>query len=139
MLRRIAALLVGLLGSLVVLMWIAFPGEVGKAPSYALSMRTDLRGLVTAQEAYSLDHGRYFAGTLTSGDSTGLVEEYCWVSPGVTVAITATNSGSAWSFNAVATHSATEVTCAVYALARAALPVSHGHVVLQCPCPHHAS
>ena len=114
MLRKFAALLVGLLGALVVLMWIAGPQEVGKAPSYVVSMRSDLRGLVTAQEAYFFDHERYFAGTLSSTDSITGIENYFAAARDVTITITAFESHSGWRFNAVATHPQVEVTCAVY-------------------------
>jgi hypothetical protein len=115
MLHKVVALFLGLLGGLWVLIWVAGPREVGKAPSYIVSMRTDLRNLVTAQEAYFIDHERYFAGTLSSADSAGAVDNYFRPSEGVTITVgVGLDVDSGWRFSAGATHWAVNVTCAVY-------------------------
>lgn len=77
-----------------------FSGTRDKA--YLASMKSDLRNLLTAQEAYMADRGVYAAGTAALAYN---------VSSGVTVTIGAADS-SGW--NATATHSATSRTCAIF-------------------------
>ena len=78
-----------------------FQNTKGKAN--AASLKSDLRNLTTAQEAYFYDNGSY---------ATALSSLQYSTSPGVVLSITAaTNAG----FAAIATHPASfPLTCAIY-------------------------
>jgi prepilin-type N-terminal cleavage/methylation domain-containing protein len=87
-----------------------------KEKAYVASMKSDLRNLGTAEEAYFADNLAYFGGTASNvGGAPVEVESYV-PSAGVTVVITPTAGGGGVpaSFNATATHVATAVSCAVY-------------------------
>ena len=76
-----------------------------KEKAYIASMKSDLRNMVTAQEAYFSDNNNLYApntGTLGTARFRS--------STGVTVTSTA-NAGLAW--GATATHSGTTVSCAI--------------------------
>jgi prepilin-type N-terminal cleavage/methylation domain-containing protein len=94
---------------------IAVPQLFGtKERSYIASMRSDLRNLETAQEAYYVDHITYAGGIPVLG-TTFLM------SPGVSVAI---DSSSQTGWGATATHNATAVVCTVAVTrARQGIPV----------------
>jgi type IV pilus assembly protein PilA len=89
--------------------------------AYVKAMESDIRNLAAQQEIYYSDSGsayNYFNGTLV-WSSTGADGQAnplnLTISDGVTLAITATGGGTstaAWS--AVATHSATSQTCAMF-------------------------
>ena len=73
-----------------------------KAKAYVASMKSDLRNLVTAQEAYFADNNSTYASSMAALN-TGFMP-----SSGVTVVIgSVTNTG--WS--ATATHASTTTTC----------------------------
>jgi len=74
-----------------------------KEKAYMASMKSDLRNLVTAQEAYFSDRTSY---TTTGGLGNGFA-----ASVGVTVEVTDA-LGSGW--RATATHNATTRTCFIY-------------------------
>jgi len=83
---------------------IAVPQLFGtKQRTYVASMRSDLRNLETAQEAYYVDNITY-AGALTDLGTTFLM------SPGVSVAI---DSASQTGWGGTASHTATAQTCSV--------------------------
>ena len=75
-----------------------------KEKAYVASMKSDLRNLVTAEEAYFADNSLMYTTTLAATQYNS--------SAGVTVTITAA-AGTGWS--ATASHNATTVTCAIYA------------------------
>ena len=77
-----------------------------KEKAYIASEKSDLRNLVTAEEAYFADHTTY---TTTQGGATGVQYN---TSAGVTVTITAAG-GSGWQAGSV--HSGTTVTCSIWA------------------------
>lgn len=83
-----------------------------KGSAYAASLKSDLRNLVTAQEAYFYSYAAYTTSTVALSYQT---------SPGVTVSIgAATNTG--WS--ATATHpSASPGTCGLF-VGSASAPIS---------------
>ena len=72
-----------------------------KEKAYIAAMKSDLRNLVTAEEAYFADNVTYTSNLGTTFSS----------SAGVTVAI-ASPSGTGWS--ASATHNGTTKTCSIY-------------------------
>ena len=74
-----------------------------KEKAYVASMKSDLRNLVTAQEAY-------FSDNTTYASSTGSLTAYN-SSTGVTVTITSA-SGTGWS--ATASHNGTTKTCSLW-------------------------
>jgi type IV pilus assembly protein PilA len=76
-----------------------------KQRAYIAAMTSDLKNLSTAQEAFYADSSRYYSGTVpTTG--FGAV-------PSSSVTLTLQNvSGSGW--GALATHSGTGRTCAIY-------------------------
>lgn len=83
---------------------IAVPQLFGtKERSYVASMRSDLRNLETAQEAYYVDNITY-AGGLPALGTTFLM------SPGVAIAI---DSSSQTGWGATASHTATAVVCTI--------------------------
>ena len=75
-----------------------------KEKAYVASMKSDLRNLVTAEEAYFADNSLMYTTTLAATQYNS--------SAGVTVTITAA-SGTGWT--AGATHNATTKTCAIWA------------------------
>ncbi|HLB37715.1 MAG TPA: prepilin-type N-terminal cleavage/methylation domain-containing protein [Gemmatimonadales bacterium] len=75
-----------------------------KEKAYIASMKSDLRNLVTAEEAYFSDNSLMYTTSLATTQYNS--------SAGVTVTITAA-AGTGWS--ATASHNATTVTCAIYA------------------------
>jgi len=83
---------------------IAIPQLFGtKERSYVASMRSDLRNLMTAQEAY-------YADNLLYGASLGSLGVLYLTSPNVSVAIdSASNTG----WGATATHTSTATSCTV--------------------------
>ncbi len=85
-----------------------------KEKAYLASMKTDLRNGATAQEGFFADNQLYSSGTGSNigGVATPIVALGNYVpSAGVTVTFTAT-AGTGWS--AVASHSATTRTCAIF-------------------------
>ncbi len=75
-----------------------------KEKAYLAAMKSDLRNLVTAEEAYFSDFTTY--------TSTGADANYT-TSAGVTVVISVT-AGPPVSYNGVATHTGTAESCAIY-------------------------
>ena len=73
-----------------------------KEKAYVASMKSDLRNLVTAQEAYFADNNSTYAA------STGAMGTNYRASSGVTVTI---NSSTATGWTAKATHASTLKTC----------------------------
>lgn len=74
-----------------------------KNKAYVASMQSDLRNLVTAQEMYFAEHGRY----------SGQVTELANFRPTTGVTIDVTNAGlQGW--YAVASHTASTSSCAIY-------------------------
>ena len=88
-----------------------------KEKAYLASMKSDLRNLATAQEAYAADNNQnYFSGAATNpaGLPTGCAGTACLIVPssGVTLTVTGT-AATGWS--ATATHTgAVGKTCAIY-------------------------
>jgi prepilin-type N-terminal cleavage/methylation domain-containing protein len=85
-----------------------------KEKAYLASMKSDLRNGATAQEGYFADNTIYLSGAASNlvGVPTPLVALGNFVpSSGVTVTFTAT-AGTGWS--AVAAHTATARTCAIF-------------------------
>ena len=75
-----------------------------KEKAYIASMKSDLRNLITAQEAYFSDNNSSYAA------STGALGTNYKASSGVTVTIgTVTNTG----WNATSSHSSTTKTCSI--------------------------
>ena len=80
-----------------------------KEKAYIASMKSDLRNLATAQEAYFSDYTSYFSGSASNvGGSVSANNSYV-PSAGVTVTMTGTTGG--WS--AVAGHAQTTKTCTI--------------------------
>jgi prepilin-type N-terminal cleavage/methylation domain-containing protein len=84
-----------------------------KEKAYVASMKSDLRNLVTAEEAYFSDNQVYLAGTASnlSGTGTPLDATTNFV-PSAGVTVTVALSGKGW--NAKTTHSATNQTCDIF-------------------------
>jgi len=85
-----------------------------KEKAYLASMKSDLRNGATAEEGYFADNQVYLSGVAKNlaGVATPLVAMGNYTpSSGVQVTFTAT-AGTGWS--AVATHSATTKTCAIF-------------------------
>ncbi|HVE77919.1 MAG TPA: type II secretion system protein [Gemmatimonadaceae bacterium] len=84
-----------------------------KEKAYLASMKSDLRNLATAQEAYFSDNQVYIpSGAASNLGSTPVSIGNNYVpSSGVTITIAST-SGTAWS--ATGTHSGTTKTCAIF-------------------------
>jgi prepilin-type N-terminal cleavage/methylation domain-containing protein len=78
-----------------------------KEKAYLAAMKSDLRNLVTAEEAYFADNTTYTA------DKTQATGMNYTESAGVTVAIVV-NVGPPVSYNGIATHTGTAETCAIY-------------------------
>jgi prepilin-type N-terminal cleavage/methylation domain-containing protein len=76
-----------------------------KEKAYVASMKSDLRNMVNAQEAYFADFTQYTSSFATTQYSS---------SPGVTVApaLSGSQAGTGWS--ASATHNATNTTCVIF-------------------------
>jgi prepilin-type N-terminal cleavage/methylation domain-containing protein len=91
-----------------------------KEKAYLAAMKSDLRNLATAQEAYSSDNGgAYFSGTATQAAP---VNNYA-PSAQVTVVATAAAAGGGWS--ATATHaSAPGKNCAIFINQAAVAPAT---------------
>ncbi|HET7585563.1 MAG TPA: type II secretion system protein [Gemmatimonadaceae bacterium] len=84
-----------------------------KEKAYLASMKSDLRNLATAEEAYFSDNQVYLAGTASNigGTATELDATTHFV-PSAGVTVTAALSGNGW--NATATHSATSKGCDIF-------------------------
>ena len=95
-----------------------------KEKAYLASMKSDLRNLVTAEEAYFSDYTTYIAGTASNllGTGTPLDATTQFVpSAGVTVAVTI-NAGIGYS--AIANHSGTTKTCSIFLGVAAVAPAT---------------
>jgi type IV pilus assembly protein PilA len=95
-----------------------------KEKAYLASMKSDLRNLATAEEGYFADNQIYLSGVASNlaGVATQLDATTKFVpSAGVTVTVTAT-AGTGWS--AVAGHSATTKTCAIFIGVAAVAPAT---------------
>lgn len=104
----VVLLIIGILAA------IAIPRFLGsKQRAYLVSMKSDLRNLVTAQEAYASAGGGYATAPSQLSYAT---------SPGVSVTILSADS-SGWSAKAV--HTATTKTCGIY-MGTAAAPIAGG-------------
>jgi len=91
-----------------------------KEKAYLAAMKSDLRNLATAEEAYASDNaGAYMpSGTATQGAA------HFNFSPSAQVTVTITNAGGGWS--ATATHSAvTGKTCAIFVNTGAVAPATN--------------
>ncbi len=86
-----------------------------KEKAYLAAMKSDLRNLVTAEEAYFSDYTTY--------TSSGPAANYT-TSAGVTVVITVTG-GPPVSYKGIATHTGTAESCAIYINETAALPATN--------------
>ncbi|MCZ6918874.1 MAG: prepilin-type N-terminal cleavage/methylation domain-containing protein [Gemmatimonadetes bacterium] len=86
-----------------------------KEKAYLAAMKSDLRNLVTAEEAYFADYTTY--------TSAGAAANYT-TSAGVTVTISVT-AGPPVSYNGVATHTGTAESCAIYINEAPALPATN--------------
>jgi prepilin-type N-terminal cleavage/methylation domain-containing protein len=86
-----------------------------KEKAYLASMKSDLRNLTTAQEGYFADNTAYLSGTATNRPPAAPAPDVALgnytPSSGVAVTYGATG-GTGWS--AVATHSATNRSCAMF-------------------------
>ncbi len=84
-----------------------------KEKAYLASMKSDLRNMATAEEAYFADFQLYASGSGSNlaGVGTPMVGTGFVPSAGVTVTATGTG-GTGWS--ATASHSGTTKTCAIY-------------------------
>ena len=76
-----------------------------KEKAYVAAMKSDLRNLVTAQEAYFSDYGNVYSGA-TANFGTNYK-----TSTGVTVATLNATGGTGWA--ATATHNGTPKTCTI--------------------------
>jgi prepilin-type N-terminal cleavage/methylation domain-containing protein len=84
-----------------------------KEKAYLASMKSDLRNLATAEEAYFSDNQVYLAGEASNlaGNPSELDGTTHYV-PSAGVTVTVELSGQGWS--AVATHSGTDKTCDIF-------------------------
>jgi prepilin-type N-terminal cleavage/methylation domain-containing protein len=85
-----------------------------KEKAYLASMKSDLRNLVTAEEAYFSDFTTYLAGSASNlaGVGTALDVTTNFIpSAGVTITVT-TNAGIGYS--AITNHSGTTKTCSIF-------------------------
>ena len=81
-----------------------------KEKAYLASMKSDLRNMVTTQEAYFADFQLYTAGTATNvGGATSTINGFV---PSAGVTVVATLSAPGWA--ATAAHSATTKTCGIF-------------------------
>ena len=76
-----------------------------KEKAYVAAMKSDLRNMVTAQEAYFSDYGNVYT------PATGNFGSNYKTSTGVTISSMAATGGTGWS--AQTTHSGTAKTCAI--------------------------
>jgi type IV pilus assembly protein PilA len=84
-----------------------------KEKAYVASMKSDLRNMATAEEAYFADFQTYASGTGTNLAGVGTQLGTTGFVPSAGVSVTATASGgTGWS--ASATHSGTAKTCAIF-------------------------
>ncbi|HEU5175703.1 MAG TPA: prepilin-type N-terminal cleavage/methylation domain-containing protein [Gemmatimonadaceae bacterium] len=92
-----------------------------KEKAYVASMKSDLKNMSTAQEAYFADYLKYFSGSASNagGISTPLVvttgavvDTVFAASSGVTVTVSVNADSSGW--QAKAEHGATTKTCGLY-------------------------
>jgi type IV pilus assembly protein PilA len=85
-----------------------------KEKAYLASMKSDLRNLVTSEEAYFSDNQAYLPGVASNlaGTGTALDVTTNYV-PSAGVTVTATLSGNGWA--AEAAHTATSKTCDIFA------------------------
>jgi len=72
---------------------------------YASAMKTDLRQLATAEEAYFVDHNGYYAGTVAAGQALFGFSP----SANVTLTVTTIDGGHQWIAKAI--HALTSTTC----------------------------
>ena len=83
-----------------------------KSRAFVGAMTSDLRNLVTAEEAYLTDTGVYASGTARNSKTRGTATVGTFLpSAGVQIVVSA-ESGQGWS--AVATHEDTGKSCAVF-------------------------
>ena len=84
-----------------------------KEKAYIASMKSDLRNLVTAQEAFFADSGYYTTATSCVNPTPAGKAAFC-ESSGVSLvpASTVTKTGDGW--NAVASHSSSTKKCDIY-------------------------
>ena len=94
-----------------------------KEKAYLASMKSDLRNVVTVEEAYFSDFQTYASGTGSNlaGVGTPMAPTNFVPSAGVTVAATATG-GTGWS--ATAGHVGTTKTCAIFIGVAAVAPAT---------------
>jgi type IV pilus assembly protein PilA len=93
-----------------------------KEKAYLASMKSDLRNMATTEESYFADFQVYTGGTATNQGAT-TASLYGFVpSAGVQVVGTASTSPSGWS--AIASHTATTKTCAIFVGVAAVTPAS---------------
>lgn len=97
-----------------------------KGQAYVAAMKTDLRNLATAQEAYIYDNGVYYVG---GSPYTALS---LTPSAGVTLSI---SYGTAAGWGATATHTMTTRSCALFAGAGAAVAPATTEGVIACTTP----
>jgi prepilin-type N-terminal cleavage/methylation domain-containing protein len=84
-----------------------------KEKAYLASMKSDLRNLATAEEAYFSDYQVYLAGTASNiGGTTAELDATTHYVPSAGVTVNVTLSGNGW--NATASHSGTSKTCDIY-------------------------
>ena len=85
-----------------------------KEKAYVASMKSDLRNLVTAEEAYFSDNQVYQEGTASNISGTGspLGGGTNGFVPSAGVTITAAISGKGWTGET--THTATDITCDIF-------------------------
>ena len=76
-----------------------------KEKAYVAAMKSDLRNMVTAQEAYFSDYGNFY-----SPNTTNFGTNYK-TSTGVTISSMAATAGTGWS--AQATHTGTSKSCVI--------------------------
>jgi prepilin-type N-terminal cleavage/methylation domain-containing protein len=104
-----------------------------KEKAYLASMKSDLKNLATAEEGHFADNQAYLAGTASNIGGvagTGLKNaagtEIFVPSAGVTVTVTAAApaAGTAAGWSAVASHSATSKTCAMFINVAAVAPAT---------------
>ena len=84
-----------------------------KEKAYVASMKSDLRNMATAEEAYFADFQLYATGTASNLAGTGTPMAGTGFVPSAGVSVSATASGgTGWS--ASATHSGTGKSCAIF-------------------------
>ena len=83
-----------------------------KEKAYLASMKSDLRNLVTAEEAYFADFQAYTSGTGTNIGGVGTPLGATGFVPSAGVSVTATVVAPGWS--ATSSHSGTTKTCAIF-------------------------